>query len=369
MPWIMRTIGVLVTLGLIAVSVMMNFRFGQSLGRTEWDGLVYGLASGCADGFKVILPFAIVSAWRANRRVAAGAGSALWLVFTAYSMTSSLGHSAVNRAETAGQRRHEMAGYQDLRRELEVKLKERERLPNFRPLAAVEVERTAAQRSPYYERTDKCKEPARGGQAFCDRYAQLEVERATAKRALELEERIALLRRNLGEAGGQAKSGQSDAQTAILQEISGMAEDYVRLGLTVLVSIMVELGSGLGLYVVAGRRNQAGPHVELLPSQSGNGAAGAWRRFFSPSTAEAWRRARTAKDVTGHASEIELYRDYCLWIVQQDRGPALTLGDFRQWLETEQIGQRVRKRGRIYYVGIKLVTPLLGHGVTEPLTG
>lgn len=365
MDVVMRSVGVLVTLGLIAVSVMMNFRFGQSLGRTEWDGLVYGLASACADGFKVILPFAIMSAWTARRRFAASAGAALWLVFTAYSMASSLGHSAVNRAETAGERKHQIADYQHVRRSLEVKLREREALPTARPLAAVEVQLRIAQGNHRFERTQRCTDVARADSSFCEDVARLEAERAVGRRALELDEEIARLKGILDAASGTARSEQGDAQTAMLGELSGMAEGYVRLALTLLVSVMVELGSGLGMYVVLGRKSQA-EAADVKVKHSRPGRAGALRRLLTPLGEQAWRRARVIQDDGGHVSEIDLYRDYCLWVVQQDRGPALTLSAFREWLVREKIGAVMRKRGRNYVVGVRLIVPLLkADGVSE----
>jgi len=273
-----------------AVSVMMNFRFGQSLGRTEWDGLIYGMASGCADGFKVILPFAIVGAWSSGRRVASSSGAALWLVFTAYSLTSSLGHSAVNRAQTAGERRHQVEGYTDLRRSIEMRLKERETLPPFRALTGLSAQREAATANYRFERTRGCKEVSRVDQSFCDELTRLEIEIASAKRASELDAELERLRQRLQRTSDVARSGESDAQTMILREMSGLAENYVRLGLTVLVSLMVELGSGLGMYVVLGagmlvptcrRRPRAGSDRRRLcgafsshrPSRAGDGRA------------------------------------------------------------------------------------------------
>ncbi len=350
---VMRSVGVLVTLGLIAVSVMMNFRFGQSLGRTEWDGLVYGLASACADGFKVILPFAIMAAWTGRRRFAASAGAALWLVFTAYSMTSSLGHSAVNRAESAGERKHQIADYQHVRRSLEVKLRERESLPTARPIVALEAQLKIAQGSHRFERTQRCTDVGRIDSSFCEDVARLEAERAIGRRAHELDEEITRLKGILDAASGAARSEQGDAQAAMLGELSGMAEGYVRMALTLLVSVMVELGSGLGMYVVLGRKSAAeiaGPHVaEIRPRRGGS-----LRRWLTPNPEQSWRRARVIRDDGGHVSEIDLYRDYCLWIVRQDRGPAMTLGQFRSWAEREALGELVRKRGRNYYMGLRL---------------
>ena len=351
---VMRSVGVLVTLGLIAVSVMMNFRFGQSLGRTAWDGLVYGLASACADGFKVILPFAIMAAWTGRRRLAAGAGAALWLVFTAYSMTSSLGHSAVNRAESAGERKHQIVDYQHVRRSLEVKLREREVLPAARPLAAVEAQLRIAQGNHRFDRTQRCTDVSRIDRSYCEDVSRLEAERAVSQRAQELDEEVARLKKTLDAASGAARSEQDDPQTAMLGELSGMAEGYVRLGLTLLVSVMVELGSGLGMYVVLGRKSAselAGAHATDIRPRRG----GLLRRWLTPNPEQGWRRARVMRDQDGHVSEIDLYRDYCLWVVKQDRGPALTLTEFRDWLTREPMAEFVRKRGRNYLVGIRLV--------------
>lgn len=355
MNWVMRIIGTSVSLGLIVVSLMMNFRFGQSLGRTEWDGLVYGLASACADGFKVILPFAIMAAWGNRRRFAAAIGAALWLVFTAYSMTSSLGHSAVNRAETAGTKRHQIANYKDLRRSMELKLQEREKLPPFRAQEALEAEVTTARQNGAFERSAGCTDGASRTRAFCDGYAKIQSELATAKRARELDREIANFRTTLGSAAEVGKSGESDAQTAILKQVSGLGEDYVRLALTLLVSGMVELGSGLGLYVVLGHR----PTREEQPATvTANGlpTEPVQPRLLPRSSNEmAWRTARLVDAPEGHESEIDLYRDYCSWLVEQNRGPALTLTDFRGWLEHQEVGKLVRKSGRNYYAAIVLI--------------
>lgn len=353
MPWVMRSVGAIVTIGLIAVSLMMNFRFGQSLGRTEWDGLVYGLASTCADGFKVILPFAIMAAWRSARVFAAGLGAILWLVFTAYSFTSSLGHSAVNRAETAGIKRHEIATYQDLRRSLEVKQRERERLPEHRPAAAVAAAITSAEAQSRYGSSKACADiVGRDARIFCDNYRHMLAELAVSRRAAELDDELRALREQLDSAAKGGASGEGDAQMAILRQVSGLAEDYVRLGLTLLVSIMVELGSGLGLYVVFGNRPD-----RPIPGTSidGRGKEQSKPRLLRKESGELlWRRERVKTDAEAHESEISLYRDYCLWIVDADRGPALTLTEFRDWLAREAIGQPVRKQGRNYYVGVRL---------------
>ena len=97
-------LGVLAAGVLLAVSAAMNWRFGFSLGRTEFDGQIYGAASAAADCMKALVPFFFFAAIR-NRMWSQAAASALvWVVVTAYSLTSALGHAALNRFDTAGQR-------------------------------------------------------------------------------------------------------------------------------------------------------------------------------------------------------------------------------------------------------------------------
>ena len=82
----------------------MNWRFGYSLGKTEFDGLIYGSASAAADCLKALVPFFFFAAVRNRMWSQAAASAVVWLVVTAYSLTSALGHAALNRMDTAGQR-------------------------------------------------------------------------------------------------------------------------------------------------------------------------------------------------------------------------------------------------------------------------
>ncbi len=56
-------LGVLAAGVLLAVSAAMNWRFGFSLSRTEFDGQIYGAASAAADCTKALVPFFFFAAW------------------------------------------------------------------------------------------------------------------------------------------------------------------------------------------------------------------------------------------------------------------------------------------------------------------
>ena len=149
-------LGVLAAGVLLAVSAAMNWRFGYSLGKTEFDGLIYGSASAAADCLKALLPFFFFAAWR-NRMWSQAAASALvWVVVTAYSLTSALGHAALNRMDTTGQRAIEAQSYKDLRADLKRAQEQLSWVPQHRPPATVQGDIDAAKSSREWSFTKGC---------------------------------------------------------------------------------------------------------------------------------------------------------------------------------------------------------------------
>ena len=64
------------------------------------------------------MPFFFFAAWRNRMWSQAFAAVAVWLVVTGYSMTSALGHAALNRLDTSGVRAMATTTYKDLREDL-----------------------------------------------------------------------------------------------------------------------------------------------------------------------------------------------------------------------------------------------------------
>lgn len=104
MRHVLGIFGILAAGVLLAVSAAMNWRFGFSLGKTEMDGQIYGAASAAADCFKALVPFFLFAAIRNRMWSQAAASVVVWVVVTAYSLTSALGHAALNRQDSTGQR-------------------------------------------------------------------------------------------------------------------------------------------------------------------------------------------------------------------------------------------------------------------------
>ena len=105
-------LGVLAAGVLLAVSAAMNWRFGYQLGVAEFDKLLYASASAAADCLKALVPFLIFAAIKNRMWSQAAASTLVWVVVTVYSLTSALGHAALNRGDTSGKRATEVQAYQ-----------------------------------------------------------------------------------------------------------------------------------------------------------------------------------------------------------------------------------------------------------------
>jgi hypothetical protein len=344
-------IGGLAALGLLIVSGWMNFRFGQSLGSDAADGWFFGIASGCADGMKAVLPFLIAACWRQVRLLATLASIALWLLFVAYSMTSSLGFAALNRAEISGEKRLALAQYETLERTLTRKIAERDAMASARAIGEIDQLRRQGRQHPRWRATKGCQDITRPrSRTFCNDYMALGAERARAQRAAALDEEIAALRAEL--TGWTGYTGTTiDPQVSMIDRISGLGEDQITLALTILVSLMLELGSGLGFFVVFGGQ----PREAAEARREDNGKPSIRLPFPDGGSDLEWLRERLVSDRHGATGIADLYQDYLIWCERHERRDALTVSGFVRWLE-EVVGATLRKvEGRQVAQGLRLL--------------
>ena len=140
MRHVLGVLGVAAAGVLLAVSAAMNWRFGYSLGVTEVDKQIYGAASAAADCFKALVPFFFFAALRNRMWSQAAASAVIWVVVTGYSLTSALGHAALNRLDTTGNRAAAAASYKDLRAEMKRAEDQMSWIPQHRPVQTVNSE-------------------------------------------------------------------------------------------------------------------------------------------------------------------------------------------------------------------------------------
>lgn len=252
-------VGVVVSVGLIAVSALLNFRMGYRSADTEFDGLVYGAGAGLGDALKAISPFMLHAGLRNRDWLAAVAAALIFSVFSVYSFTAALGFAADHRASKAGVAQGAIDTRKDARAEktrLDARLL---LLGPQRPSKEISSQIEAVYREPAYrggksvaQVSAHCTLMRTSTRERCASIGNLNAELARAEEAERLSEQANALRLELEGLGGAAESAdaQVDALGRVAVKVSrAVAPEDIGLGLSVLLALFVELGSGLGLYV------------------------------------------------------------------------------------------------------------------------
>jgi hypothetical protein len=377
-------LGVLAAGVLLAVSAAMNWRFGFSLGRTELDGQIYGAASAAADCMKALVPFFFFAAIR-NRMWSQAAASALvWVVVTAYSLTSALGHAALNRFDSAGHRAATVAAYKDHRVDLARAEEQLTWIPQHRPAQTVQAEIDALKSDRAWVWTKECTEVTGSkGRTYCQNYHALAAELASAEQSIALEARIADIHGKIDGQNGTTVMSEADPQAAVLTKLAalvapGVKIEDVQTALTVFIALLLEVGSAFGMYIAFSqwrlyeRHTPAAPRMVPVstaaaavaapkavalakPRSSGanDNRSSPAQRLIAPETdVERFYKERIETQDGSSLTATSLYEDYCAWCEEQQKEP-LALPTFGR--EFGELGvQKARIAGRVRYIGIAL---------------
>jgi hypothetical protein len=384
-------LGVIAAGILLAVSAAMNYRFGFSLGKSALDGEIYGAASVAADIFKALVPFFFFAAVRNRMWSQALAAIVVWGVVTGYSMTSALGHAALNRLDTSGQRAAAAASYTDLRADSKRAQDQLSWIPAHRPYETVAAELNVHKAQRYWAVTQECTDvKGKSARDYCQQYHKLNAELASAQNSQKLESRIAEIGAKLSKTTGSAVMASADPQASVLAKLSGLEIDTVQMALTLFVAILIEIGSGFGMYVafaywrihdsIAPRASrpawteapttirtasteavmpqveaEAAPVAEAMPppvrrlnandNRLANGVPDSdVQRFY--------RERVVAAPDSASVTSTELYEEYCAWCEENDKvpfaHPRVTREIGELGIKKERIGKRTR------YFGIAL---------------
>lgn len=254
-------LGIGVSLGLVAVSALLNFRMGYRSADGHFDGMVYGLGAGLGDGLKAISPFMMF--WGLKRRdwLAVGAAAAVFAVFTTYSFIAALGFAAEHRATKASVARGGIESHGDVRRDKDRAEGRLAVLGLQRSVKEIEQAILTLYSRPVWKggRTvgdvsRNCTISRPSTREACVEAAELNEEKARAEESATLTDKVATLRGELAKQGSAGVATSEDPQAEALKRITDLLSgsagvEDIGLGLAVLLALFVELGSGLGLYV------------------------------------------------------------------------------------------------------------------------
>jgi hypothetical protein len=355
--------GCVAALILLCVSATMNWQFGFSLGKTEFDSHVFGAASVAADGLKALMPFLIFAAWRNRNWLQAFGGTALWAVCIVYALTSALGFASLNRSDTTGARTIQAEKYEDLRTQLSRITDQQKWLDKHRSGGMVEAEIRAAQQHVRWQSTKGCTDATLPlSREFCEGFHRLEAELAAATKDGALQREADVIRAQLGQMTGRSAVKIADPQAAMISALSGLDIRRVEIGLTILITLLVELGSSLGLYVSTSawrmheqvRRPvpEAVKVVEIMPPPQMHLPQRAPQLALPKSDIEIYFGERIRQDDGASITALALYDNYCEWCETTERQP-VGLPIFSRQL-TDLGVQKAKIAGKIRYIGVRV---------------
>ena len=214
--------GVTAAAVLLIVSAAMNWRFGYTLGKSDFESQLYGAASAAADCFKALLPFFIFAALRNRSYSQALGGTLLFCVCFSYSLTSSLGFAALNRADTGVRARSRPRHIRICASSWTVRMKSLKVLPPHRPTERSRARSTPIGRTQRWIASEECANATiTKSMSYCEGFFKLKAEKAVAEQADMLDAKVTTLRAKLGAPRSEAARRGSIRKADVLAGLTG----------------------------------------------------------------------------------------------------------------------------------------------------
>jgi hypothetical protein len=372
--------GVTAAAVLLLVSAAMNWRFGYTLGKSEFESQLYGGASAAADCFKALLPFFIFAALRNRSYSQALGGALLFAVCFSYSLTSSLGFAALNRADITGLRVLKVETHADLRADLERSREALKVLPPHRPAGTVNGEIEAFKQNGRWVSSAGCADAtAAKSMSYCEGFFKLKAELAIAEQADRLEAKVSQLSTRVGALDAEAATKATDPQSQMLASLTGRSTEEIQLGLTLLIALLVELGASLGFYTafsywrIFDVKGLPAPEPVRVPVPAfapvpvlqalPNCADPELRAAQVKTDVELYFDERVGRENGSSVTALALYDDYCQWCEVKGRQP-LGLPIFTRRFSDLGV-QKAKVAGRIRYMDVRLLFSTAEDGLPE----
>ena len=358
-------LGSALALSLSGISIACCYVFGTHLAPGH-EGQLYGVLGGVADALKTVLPLAIAAAISAGQKPRAAAGIVLFVAFSAYSFTSELGLYALGRDAVASEAAADKESFADLKQErakIAARLKE---LGPQRPAGTVRGDVAALKAQRYWQTSNSCTAPSLSLERdLCAKIEKLQGEVASAEEAERLRTKDEALATKLEGVDVAAALRSTDAQAESLSRLTGISAASIKDGLAIMVALLIELGSGLGLWVTtagAGHgqakearadakeqdKKTAALTLPLIPRAHSLACDEGLRPLEIEGPAldpvAAFIKARCRKLAAGEAKAAELHRAFQAWAADEGRD---VLSPKALGLRLAELGFERSKRGGV----------------------
>lgn len=369
--YLVSGLGVAIALGFMAVSAVMSWRYGMSLGRDAIDRYAYAMTHILGDGLKAALPFFFWWSMRNRIWAVTTASGVLWVLCTVYSLSALLGYADMNRQMTAGTLATRADLARDLRREVERRQEQLGALGAQDAAGAIERRLEGLRQHAHWTASKSCSEARGGARTFCIEYSNLTASLSRAQEIERLEQEIAGLREKLAGAGGAARLERSgDPQAGAVVRLTGWELVKVQTGLSLLLVAMLELGSSFGLFVALNHGELRGEPARRPGSRPAERdevrrgeAVEAGRDEIGPGGVSAFATSRLRQSPGKSVALDAVLRHYRSWCDTARRNPLPRESfeiELRAWLAAQSVAGnelKVERSGnRVYCRGVQLAT-------------
>lgn len=329
---------------MIVVSGSMNFLFMRSLAATEVEGYVLGGASAAADVLKASLPWFIAIAYRSRRYVFTVIAALAFAGFSLFSLVSALGFAADARGVLAGSREAADNELKRLENNADRLRGNIVALGEVRPTNVILSEMAVLKQDRRFSTSSACTgATGRTSREFCAHFFKVDADRQRALESARVKDRLATIDRKISDLEARGAGREADHQVAVLAMLLNKERDTIRNGLVVAVAILVELGSGLGLWLALGHSDQRGARSGADPRTGALGVQSASSAFIEKNPQARLLPApplmcptgavidfaveRVQRSQSGGATLFGIFRGYEIWC--RDRGlQAMARADF-----------------------------------------
>jgi len=357
MGWVITLVGGAASIALIALSMTINWKFGMTLGATVDASVIYGIMGVALDGLKLVMPFAVLWAWRRRRVLSILAACLIWSGCTFLSFSSAVGFAAHNRTKNTEVRTVMAASRQALLDDLSRSQAALTKLGTVRPVGILESEIARLQTHPRWSRTSGCTDATvTPSILFCDSHERLLRELSAGQAAEEISQRIIEIRSELDADAGKPLTA-ADPQLSVLARLARVEISHVRDIIVVVLAALLELASSFGLFLTmrtqrgaenTGAASQVAPH-ELEPAQlAPERAATVARTDIEAFLDERIRQVEGARVEAG-----DVYAAYSAWVIARAEKP-LSQTRFGNWLRDNTQLRKANIGGRVRYLNVAL---------------
>lgn len=255
----LAVIGVIASLGLIAVSASLSFRMGYRAADAPTDAWIYGVGTGLGDILKALAPF--MAAWAVRKRdwLAVSCATGIFIVFSTYSFIAALGFAAEHRAHNLADRTDGIERREAVRQEMTRVNAKLQALGTPRSPATIQqaignelAKRVGPGIRSVHDISQGCTVQRRATYGSCKHIGVLKEELAGAVDYETQQRRAGELRSQLETMPSATATSTADPQLRVVGRLTsgfGLKQDDVAFALALLMAIFIELGSGLGLFI------------------------------------------------------------------------------------------------------------------------